>query len=102
MRQVLGPVKQAWREMLEDRPWEGVMHFLHAVDWRERWLVALLLAQLALFVSVVALRRSTAYLSAVFCAGGTRPRARVCCLVDSAFIGLCWGGGVHGRLGGDG
>lgn len=36
VRQVLGPVKAAWQEMLRERPWEAVLGFIHAVDWKVR------------------------------------------------------------------
>ncbi|GBF94331.1 hypothetical protein Rsub_06953 [Raphidocelis subcapitata] len=66
---LLGPIRESWREIMKDRPWEAVMAFVHAVDWKEPWIVALLAAQAALWLSAVLLRRSTAYLSAVFVGG---------------------------------
>jgi hypothetical protein len=36
VKQVFEPVREAWREMLRDRPWEALMHFFHAVDWKVR------------------------------------------------------------------
>lgn len=118
VRQVLGPAKRAWAELLEERPWEALAAFLRAVDWtvraicswrgarprgarppclhagaaaapvgrpphaplplpptppllvQEPWLLALLGAQAVLFLSVIAMRRSTTYLGAVFVFGG--------------------------------
>ncbi|KAI8477286.1 MAG: transmembrane protein 18-domain-containing protein [Monoraphidium minutum] len=66
---ILKPIREAWREMQQEAPLEALQAFLHAVDWREPWLAALLAGQALLFLSVVALRRSTAYLSCVFCFG---------------------------------
>lgn len=70
VRQLLAPARQAWRELLEERPWEAVAAFARAVDWTEPWLAALLALQLALFVSVFVMRRRTGYLAGVFCFGG--------------------------------
>ena len=38
--------------------WEHVRGFVHAVDWSERWIQGLLAAQAAVFVAVLATRRS--------------------------------------------
>ena len=38
--------------------WEHVQGFVHAVDWSERWIQGLLAAQAAVFVAVLATRRS--------------------------------------------
>jgi hypothetical protein len=33
---LLGPIRESWREIMRDRPWEAVMAFVHAVDWTVR------------------------------------------------------------------
>ncbi len=46
--------------------WDNLQGFLHAVDWQERWIQALLAGQLALLVLVLACRRNTSVLGGVF------------------------------------
>ena len=36
IRHVLEPVKEVWRQMQEESPWEAVKAFVHAVDWKVR------------------------------------------------------------------
>jgi hypothetical protein len=36
VRAVLAPVREAWQQMLEERPWEVVAAFFNAVDWKVR------------------------------------------------------------------
>lgn len=40
IKAILEPIKEGWRQLREDSPWEAVMAFVHAIDWKVRFMSA--------------------------------------------------------------
>jgi len=72
LREVLQGLKKKWAEFQNEEPlWSVVMGFVHAIDWKERWIQALLAAQVGLLLVTVLTRKHATIQGTIFVAAMT-------------------------------